>query len=78
MDQQRNRKKHVEESGHQIDWDKTTCLEKEIRLYRRKILENIHIKENTRICINLNEGLEIKHAVRRGERTWLRRGNQLI
>ena len=45
---------HVEEFNHEIDWDKVMCLEKENRLFPRKILESAHIRENKHRCMNLN------------------------
>ena len=33
------------------------CLEKEIKLFPRKILESVYIKENKERCMNLNEGI---------------------
>ena len=49
-------------------------LEKEKRLFPRKILESAHIKENKQKCMNLNEGIGVSAVYAKG--TWLRRGRQ--
>ena len=36
----------MEEFNHEIDWDKAICLEKEKRLFPRKILESAYIKKD--------------------------------
>ena len=33
--------KHVKEKGHKIEWDKAVVLEKEKRMFPRKIIEEI-------------------------------------
>ena len=33
--------KHVKEKGHKIEWDKAMVLEKEKRMFPRKIIEEI-------------------------------------
>ena len=48
--------RRVEAFNHEIDWEKTICLQKEKRLFRRNILESVYIKENKERCMNLNEG----------------------
>ena len=46
--------KHVMESGHEMDWERTTCLERETRTISRKLLEGCYIKANRNICMNLS------------------------
>ena len=51
--------RHVKEKGHRIEWDKAVVLEKEKRMFPRKIIEGVYIKRNRQRCLNLNEGIGI-------------------
>ena len=68
--------KHVEEFGQKIYWNKTTCLEKQKRFYRRNILENSHIKGNRNTCMNLNDGLVLRSQNGNRKEAQLNRGSQ--
>ena len=52
-----------------MDWEGTRCLEKEKRTILRKIVEECRIRGNRKMCINLNEGLNISAKYGEGERT---------
>ena len=58
--------RHVEEFKHEIDWDSVGCLEKEKRLFPRKILESAHIRANNQRCMNLNDGLGAANVYGKG------------
>jgi len=66
--------KHVKEKGHRIEWNKAVVIEKEKRLFPRKIIEGVYIKRNRQRCLNLNEGIGISMVYGGGEGAWLRRG----
>ena len=59
--------KHVLELGNEIDWEGTKCLQKEKRTIPRKVLEGCHIRGNRKICMNLNDGLNISPQYGEGE-----------
>ena len=58
--------------------EKTICLEKEKRLYPRKILEGTYIKENEQRSMNLNNGIGVSLLYGKGKEAWLKRDNQTI
>ena len=60
--------KRAEESGHKIDWEKTTYIEIEERLYPIKILEDYLININEKICRNLHDGLLVSAQYGKGKR----------
>ena len=66
--------RHVEQFEHDIDWGSVECLEKEKRLFPRKILESAHIKANKERYMNLNDGLGVTDVYGKGK--WLRRGRE--
>ena len=63
------------EFSHEIDWEKK-CLEKEKRLFPRKILESLYIKENKERCMNLNEVIGVNTIYGRGKDIWIKRKNK--
>ena len=70
--------RHVGDFNHEIDWEKTICLEKEKRLFLRKILESVYIKENKERCMNLIEGIGVNKIYGRGRNVWIKRDKQGI
>ena len=66
----------MEEFNHEIDWDKAICLEKEKRLFPRKILESAYIKENKERCMDLNEGIRASKICGRAKGAWIKREKQ--
>ena len=54
------------------------CLEKEKRLFPRKILESAHIRGNKQRCMNLNEGIGVSRVYGKGKGAWLRIRKQKI
>ena len=70
--------RQVEEFNLEIDWDKAMCLEKEKKLFPRKILESVHIKGNKQRFMNLNEGIGVRTVYGKGQGAWLRRRKQEI
>ena len=69
--------RHLEEFNHEIDWDKAKCLDKEKRLFPRKILESAQIRGNKQRCMNLNEGIGVSTVYGKGKRAWLRRKQEI-
>ena len=53
-------------------------MEKEKRLFLRKILESVYIKENKERCMNLNEGIGVNKIYGRGRNVWIKRDKQGI
>ena len=49
-------------------------LEKEKRMFPRKIIEEAYIRRNKQRCLNLNEGIGVSMVYGGGERAWMRRG----
>ena len=70
--------RHVKEKEHQIEWEKAVVLEKEKRMFPRKIIEGAYIRRNKQRCLNLNDGLGVSMVYGGGERAWLRRGEVTI
>ena len=70
--------RHVGEFNHEIDWEKTICMEEEKRLFPRKILESVYIKENKERSMNLNEGIGVNAIYGRGKDVWIKREKQGI
>jgi hypothetical protein len=66
--------RHVKEKEHQIEWEKAVVLEKEKRMFPRKIIEGAYIRRNKQRCLNLNEGIGVSMVYGGRERAWLRRG----
>jgi len=61
------------------DWDKVMCLEKEKRLFPRKILGSAYIKENKKKVYELkNEGIGVNAIYGRGKGAWIKREKQGI
>ena len=53
----KHHKKDVMESGHDVGWETTICLEREKRRIPRKLLECCSIKANRNTCMNLSVGI---------------------
>ena len=53
-------------------------LEKERRLFPRKILESAHTRKNKQRCMNLSEGIGVSAVYGRWEGAWLKRSKQDI
>ena len=66
--------RHVKEKEHQIEWEKAVLLEKEKRMFPRKIIEGAYMRNKQR-CLNLNEGIGVSMVYGGGKRAWLRRGD---
>ena len=64
------------EQGHEIDWEKTTCLEKEKRTIPRTFLEGCHIKSNRKICVDLSDSVILSAQYGEGEEAWIWRGKE--
>ena len=47
-------------------------LEKEKRMFPRKIIEEAYIRRNKQRCLNLNEGIGVSMVYGGGEIAWLR------
>ena len=53
-------------------------MENEKRLFPRKILESVYIKENKERCMNLNDGIGVSTIYERGKGAWIKRENEGI
>ena len=54
--------KQVDETGHDINLEDVTSLEKEKKLYPRQILDSYHIAKSKEECIDITEGLRIRNC----------------
>jgi len=70
--------RHTEQFKHKIDWSNTECLETEIRLFPRKIIESAYIKANRNRRMNQNEGLGVTTIYGKGKEGWLRRKKENV
>ena len=63
--------KNTDQMGHEIKWEDTINLEKEERLYPRKILESCRIIKNREEYVNVTKGLCISNHYKKGRVEYL-------